>query len=190
MFLKGKNKWDMAFGRNGSFDAEDQGDQYKVLSTVIAVFVEFVNKVKPAKITFDADKDSTNSRADVYSKMLARYASKMGYTFTVKNPEGDSILQYTLTKKKPTTEATEKNYEVTDDVFDEPFDPETTRLLNKVRNHYPQAPNDLAAILKFVQRSSMHGEEEDNTQDNELSDLTKRVADLEKKIIQQTKNGI
>ena len=28
----------------------------------------------------------------------------------------------------------------------------------------------------------MHGEEEDNTQDKELSDLSKRVADLEKKI--------
>jgi hypothetical protein len=43
----------------------------------------------------------------------------------------------------------------------------------------------LAAILKFVQRSSMHGEEEDTTQDKELSDLSKRVADLEKKIILQ-----
>lgn len=99
MFLKGKNKWDMAFDRNGSFDAEDQGDQYKVLSTVVAVFMDFVNKVKPAKITFDADKDSTGSRADLYTRMLNRYADKMGYDFKVKNPMGDSILQYTLTKK-------------------------------------------------------------------------------------------
>jgi hypothetical protein len=97
-FLKGKNKWDMAFDRDGSFDAEDQGDQYKVMATVVAVFKEFVEKVKPPKITFDADKDSTNSRVDVYAKMLRRYAPKMGYDFTAKNPEGDSIIQYTLTK--------------------------------------------------------------------------------------------
>jgi len=97
-FMKGKNKWDMAFDRNGTFDAEDQGDQFKVMATVVAVFKEFVEKVKPEKITFDADKDSTNSRADVYAKMLTRYASKMGYGFTANNPEGDSIIQYTLTK--------------------------------------------------------------------------------------------
>lgn len=99
MFLKGKTKWDMAFDRDGSFDAEDQGDQYKVLSTVVAVFMDFVNKVKPVKITFDADKDSTGSRTDLYTRMLNRYADKMGYDFKVKNPMGDSILQYTLTKK-------------------------------------------------------------------------------------------
>jgi hypothetical protein len=91
----------MAFDRDGTFDADDQGDQFKVMATVVAAFKEFVEKVKPTKITFDADKDSTNSRVDVYAKMLNRYADKMGYGFTAKNPEGDSIIQYTLTKGKP-----------------------------------------------------------------------------------------
>jgi hypothetical protein len=72
-------------------------------------------------------------------------------------------------------------------VFDEPFDPETTRLLNKVRTSYPQAPNDLAAILKFVQRSSKHSEDEDKLHNSELEDLMHRVAELEKKIILQPK---
>ena len=105
-FLKGKTQWDMAFDRDGTFDADDQGDQFKVMATVVAAFKEFVEKVKPAKITFDADKDSTNSRVDVYAKMLNRYADKMGYGFTAKNPEGDSIIQYTLTKGKPNVKNT------------------------------------------------------------------------------------
>ena len=37
--------------------------------------------------------------------MLNRYADKMGYDFTVKNPMGDSILQYTLTKKPKKNES-------------------------------------------------------------------------------------
>ena len=105
-FLKSKTKWDMSFDRDDTFDADDQGDQFKVMATVVAVFKEFVEKVKPAKITFDADKDSTNSRVDVYAKLLNRYADKMGYGFTAKNPEGDSIIQYTLTKGQPNVKNT------------------------------------------------------------------------------------
>lgn len=107
-FLKSKTKWDMAFDRDGTFDADDQGDQFKVMATVVAVFKDFVEKVKPEKITFDADQDSTNSRVDVYAKMLNRYADKMGYGFTAKNPEGDSIIQYTLTKGKSNVKNTDQ----------------------------------------------------------------------------------
>lgn len=62
----------------------------------------------------------------------------------------------------------------------EAFDPDTARLLTLIRHKYPQASSDTEAILKFIQRSTMHGEREDNTQDAELEDLKDRVSKLEK----------
>jgi hypothetical protein len=101
LLKKNGDEWDLIFERGGSMDATKAGDQYKVFSTVLAVVNEFIQKVKPGKITFGADKTESDSRSNLYNTMLKRFAKKAGYNFSSYDKYGATY--FTLMKENAPT---------------------------------------------------------------------------------------
>lgn len=62
-------------------------------------------------------------------------------------------------------------------------DPQLRQAMLYAKQHYPQHANDPEmAMLKWMQRSLQHSQDEDNTQDAVLKRLTTKVQELERKL--------
>lgn len=74
------------FSRGGSYSKSGEGDAMRIFATVMSAFEKFVKKESPDQILFHAAKDEfdgeTNpqSREKLYSRLILRFAKKMGYT--------------------------------------------------------------------------------------------------------------
>jgi GNAT superfamily N-acetyltransferase len=90
MFNKGYSKdskeeaWSVEFWRNNSQEVTGEGDQQRVFATVLSAIQTFIKKYEPNKITFAANKvDDTGhdsqSRANLYDKLVQRYAKSWGF---------------------------------------------------------------------------------------------------------------
>jgi hypothetical protein len=112
--LKTAGLWDMAFDRDGSMAVTGEGDQFKIFATVIDIAKDFVRQMQPERFSFHAFKDPdevASSRPKLYSAMIKRFASGLGYDSTEKT--SDDFVFYTLTRKKqahPVTEAFDQPY--------------------------------------------------------------------------------
>jgi hypothetical protein len=90
------------FSKNRSYDVTNEGDAYKIFSTVLKVIIEFVKKVRPYEITFGADKETGHrsgtktptGRVKLYDRMVKKYADKLGYK--LKKDEDSSSVYYYL----------------------------------------------------------------------------------------------
>ena len=73
--------WIISFRRDEKTNVTGQGDQMRVFATVIDVIKKFIEKESPEKIFFSAEKneDDKDSRQKLYSKLIKRFANKMGY---------------------------------------------------------------------------------------------------------------
>ena len=73
----------------------NKGDQFRVFATVMSVIEKFLKKVDPHALTFVAKEESRNK---LYSTMIKKYASKLGYeldgTYDVKQG-----TEYVLARK-------------------------------------------------------------------------------------------
>jgi hypothetical protein len=101
------NSWMVDFFRDSSTEVTGEGDAYRVFATVLTAMRQFIDKRKPAKLNFSAEKndDPTGSRAKLYDRMIQRYIGDTGYTIT-RNDYSDAIT-YTLTRIKPQQQLTE-----------------------------------------------------------------------------------
>ena len=112
--LKSGGSWDMSFDRDGNMAVTGEGDQFKIFATVIDIAKDFVRQMQPEKFSFYAFKDPdevASSRPKLYSAMIKRFASGLGYDSTEKT--SDDFVFYTLTRKKqahPVTEAFDQPY--------------------------------------------------------------------------------
>ena len=93
----GGYRWEIEFRKNYSVNASGEGDEFKIFSTVIAVIKEFIEQESPGVVMFYASKDDGDSRAKLYTRMVKRFASKMGYTSQSSDVFGAEV--YTLKKK-------------------------------------------------------------------------------------------
>lgn len=91
-------RWEIEFRKNYSINATGEGDEFKIFSTVISIIKEFVELEAPAVIMFYASKDDGNSRAKLYTRMVKKFANKMGYSSQSSDVFGAEV--YTLKKKK------------------------------------------------------------------------------------------
>ena len=102
-FFQAGDEWSISFSRGGSRGKTDQGDQMKILATVLAAIKEFLQKENnPEKLTFVAEKDkgskrgALTSREKLYSKLIKRFAKDAGYS---SNEKTNSLgTQYHLVK--------------------------------------------------------------------------------------------
>ena len=95
--------YSVEFWRNNSQEATGDGDSQRVFATVLHAIQEFLTKEQPNFISFIGAKGETgegkNSRVNLYSKLLQRYATKWGYKLKDVFDSNDSV-EFDLVKIK------------------------------------------------------------------------------------------
>jgi hypothetical protein len=94
------SSYTVQFSKNGSYSATNDGDAYKIFSTVLKVIIEFIQKVRPHEITFGADKETGDpgtktptGRVKLYDRMVKKYADKLGYKLN-RDEDSSSVIYY------------------------------------------------------------------------------------------------
>ena len=104
---EGNDEWQVEFHRNNSQEVTGEGDAQRVFATVLTAIQAFIKKEQPWRLIFSASKESnmnfTQSRANLYSRLVQRYARSWGYD-EYEEDHGDQVT-YELTKlKQPVAE--------------------------------------------------------------------------------------
>ena len=110
-FQKSLGVWNMSFDKNNVMTATGEGDQFKIFATVIDIAKDFVRQMQPEKFSFYAQKDpdeTTSSRPKLYSAMVKRFASGLGYD-SKEQTQGNDYVTYLLTRKMPAQPVTENS---------------------------------------------------------------------------------
>lgn len=99
--------WDIQFLVNYSMGITGDGDAMKIFATVLDVIKKFVEKNKPKKMKFSAEKivrhpvdsepNAGSSRISLYNRLVQRFASSAGYSSTIVNTNWKT--DYTLMRK-------------------------------------------------------------------------------------------
>lgn len=82
----------LEFERNGTYQITDEGDAVKIMSTVIAITKEFVEKTHPLMFYFTAHEPS---RVKLYAALAKRFtslAATMGYKITDTLPDNAASM--------------------------------------------------------------------------------------------------
>lgn len=81
------DEWDVIFYRGGTTAISGKGDAQRVFATVLHAIGEFIKKEEPESLKFSAEKadDPKGSRANLYTKLVQRYASSWGYRVQTKD---------------------------------------------------------------------------------------------------------
>ena len=93
-------------------------------------------------------------------------------------PPGVAAELYKHIEKQGVAEDKEKLSGLDKEIRKE-LDPQTTELINIARAKYPSAKSDIAAVLKLLQRTKLHSDQEDRQHDSAIADLQQRVDRLE-----------
>jgi hypothetical protein len=115
MFNKGYSKdtkeetWSVEFWRNNSQEVTGEGDQQRVFATVLRAIQTFIKKYTPNKIIFAANKvddtgNDTQSRANLYDKLVQRYAKSWGFK-SFRADTGNKVIYELSRIKKDVAEA-------------------------------------------------------------------------------------
>lgn len=96
--------WEIEFtDGEGSFEATNLGDQYKITGTVLNAVSDLIQEVNPLKIVFEAAKNyntGSDSRYKLYSKLVKKYAESVGYAFKAVNSDFEGlVMRFTLTRR-------------------------------------------------------------------------------------------
>jgi predicted GNAT family acetyltransferase len=105
---KDNDVWHVAFARGHSQEVTGEGDAQRIFATVLHSIKQFIGKQHPEKLYFSASKEvepgqNSESRANLYSRMVKRYASAWGYDAVIDDLGKDTVT-YILNKKQPVTE--------------------------------------------------------------------------------------
>lgn len=104
---EGDDEWQVEFYRNNSQEVSGEGDAQRVFATVLTAIQQFIQKEQPWRLVFSASKDNwakqkqnSESRASLYTKLVQRYARAWGYD-EYDEDHGDQVT-YELTRLKTT----------------------------------------------------------------------------------------
>jgi hypothetical protein len=100
---EGDDEWGVEFYRNNSQEITGEGDAQKIFATVLNAIQKFVKKHNPEMVKFTASKEvksgqNSQSRANLYDRLVRRYAGAMGYD-VYQEDHGVGVV-YELTKKQ------------------------------------------------------------------------------------------
>jgi len=95
------NQWTLSFTINGDLTTTGGGDEIPIFSTVLDMTADFIERIDPKSISFDAFKevDGRDSRIKLYDRFIKRFASKYGYKLSSKNTVRDLYTDYVLVRK-------------------------------------------------------------------------------------------
>ena len=112
-FSGGRGTYFMDFQVDGRALVTNKGDAYRIFATVLAATKDFMSKYDVKILIFSAknDEQAGPSRANLYDRMVQRYAQAAGYTVTTTQDQvdDDSYKKYRLTRKD-LAEAFDKPY--------------------------------------------------------------------------------
>lgn len=97
------------FRRQGSYGVTGRGDAPKIFATVIDIMKHFVQEVHPDMLKFSADVDfkstgvpgeaeENRSRIKLYSRMIQRFARRLGYQYSSKPMYNGTSQEYYIWK--------------------------------------------------------------------------------------------
>ena len=95
-----EGNWQVVFDRNDDFGVTGGGDAQRIFATVLSAIGTFLKKHKPQTLEFSASKKvdpktaNPESRAKLYSRLVQRYATSMGYTVQERAKSGE--VEYVL----------------------------------------------------------------------------------------------
>jgi len=106
---EGEEAWSVEFYRNDSQEVTGEGDAQRIFATVLVAIKTFIKKYKPNRLIFSASKEvgpgqKSQSRANLYDRLVQRYAKAMGYRAF--RADAGNKVHYELNKiKKSVSEA-------------------------------------------------------------------------------------
>lgn len=92
--------WDISFLRGDSIDLTGEGDAMRIFATVLDATRQFLKMESPKEITFAAYKGEGNSRANLYKRLVSRFATSMEYKVAKIIDEDDEAIFYLRKVKK------------------------------------------------------------------------------------------
>lgn len=104
LYNKKSNTWAVKFKKSNTYFLTNEGDAYKVLTTLQKMLIDFIERMKPNIVRVVADKDKADTenglsnRMKVYDRGLKSLADKINYSLTKSNL--DDYIYYILTRKK------------------------------------------------------------------------------------------
>jgi hypothetical protein len=95
---EGQGIYSVEFWRNNSQEVTGAGDAQRVFATVLAAIAQFIEKRKPEELYFSANKDvepgqKAGSRSNLYTSLVRRYASAMGYQTDISDFAGSTTYK-------------------------------------------------------------------------------------------------
>lgn len=90
--------WAVEFYRDNTQDVTGQGDAQRIFATVLAAIKEVIELEQPLSISFAASKetnagDENLSRANLYTRLVQRYATSWGYHVKVSDLKGTTTYR-------------------------------------------------------------------------------------------------
>jgi len=98
-YINNTNNWKVLFNVDGKYSFTGEGDEVKVLSTVLDIMSDFIKTKEPDQLIFAAEKsvNDSDSRIRVYNRLIKRFATSHGYILADKNDQGGRV-SYKLAK--------------------------------------------------------------------------------------------
>jgi GNAT superfamily N-acetyltransferase len=95
---EGQGIYSVEFWRNHSQEVTGEGDAQRVFATVLAAIEQFIKKRNPEQLYFSANKDvepgqKAGSRSNLYTSLVRRYASALGYEADVSDFAGSTTYK-------------------------------------------------------------------------------------------------
>lgn len=87
------DRWSLMFDVGGDMDVTGRGDASRVFATVLDAIQRFIRAQSPKRISFDAEKSKSGSRIRLYTALVKRFASRVGYRL-VSNDTSPVAKQY------------------------------------------------------------------------------------------------
>lgn len=148
-------------------------------------FVDFINRVSEyldhfaevvqdvAEVTVKTTTSDTNSLT-ILDFALAKAVDEYAQKNNIQQERIQGNFESLVKEKKDVDDEDDRA-----DDYMKGFDQQTTKALIQLKTKYPNAPNELAALLKHLTTVSKRSDSEDSEHDEKLLDLEKRIDELE-----------
>jgi len=112
-FERHDESWLVMFSKNDDFEVTNEGDEFKIMGSVLNIIRSFISIQSPKQMYFVAEKNPSaptsknSSRIQVYSRMVKKFAASVGYSFEVRDQGWKSVFYISKSNQKQVSEEKE-----------------------------------------------------------------------------------